>query len=97
MNISRISGVDASAALQSVRGQNSSSFGAENTEAASGLNPTDQLDFSAEAQAILENGEANSTDRTARIADIRRQIADGSYDTPERLSLALDRYLDVLG
>jgi negative regulator of flagellin synthesis FlgM len=28
------------------------------------------------------------------VADIRRQIADGSYDTPEKMDAALDKFLD---
>ena len=32
--------------------------------------------------------------RAIKIADIKRQIAAGTYDTPERLAEALDRFLD---
>lgn len=32
--------------------------------------------------------------RHERVEEIRRQIADGTYDTPERLELALDRMFD---
>ena len=32
--------------------------------------------------------------RAVKIADIKRQIAAGTYDTPERLSEALERFLD---
>lgn len=32
--------------------------------------------------------------RAARIAEIRRQIAAGEYDTPERMGAALEAFLD---
>lgn len=32
--------------------------------------------------------------RHEKVADIRRQIAAGSYETPEKMDLALDRMLD---
>jgi len=61
------------------------------------LTPVDQLDLSAEAQGV-SNAQASSGDiRVDRVADIRRQIAEGSYDTDEKLSVALDSFLDKLG
>jgi negative regulator of flagellin synthesis FlgM len=59
----------------------------------------DQLDLSnaaggvnrmAPSSAIAGGGEI----RIDRVAEIRRQIADGSYETPEKLDAALDRLLD---
>ena len=60
--------------------------------------PTDQLDLSSQATGvnrvsateIAGNGEI----RIDRVAEIRRQIADGSYDTAEKLDAALDKFLD---
>jgi negative regulator of flagellin synthesis FlgM len=57
----------------------------------------DQLDFSPEAQELLASQPASNTStdiRADKVASIRQQIADGSYDTPERLSAALDKLLD---
>ena len=34
--------------------------------------------------------------RIDRVAEIRRQISEGSYETPEKLDAALDRLLDQL-
>ncbi len=34
------------------------------------------------------------SDRTERIAEIRRQIAEGTYDTPQRLEAAVEGFLD---
>ena len=40
--------------------------------------------------AIAGGGEI----RIDRVAEIRRQIADGVYETPEKIDAALDRILD---
>ena len=61
--------------------------------------PVDQLDLSSsvsdvnrlQAASELSGGE---TIRTDRVAEIRRQIAEGTYETPEKLDAALDRILD---
>lgn len=60
--------------------------------------PTDQLDLSSRvgganriaASEVAGGGEI----RIDRVAEIRRQIADGSYDTPEKMDAALDKFLD---
>ena len=71
-----------------------------------GSGPIDQLDLSSSAGEISSTGgvqrlsAAESTGgeiRVERVADLRRQIADGGYDTPEKLDAALDRLLDRLG
>ena len=63
--------------------------------------PVDQLDLSQAAtpanrldttSPIAGSGEI----RIDRVAEIRRQIADGQYETPEKLDAALDRFLDQL-
>ena len=61
------------------------------------LTPVDQLDLSAEAQGITESDNTANEIRVDRVADIRRQIAEGSYDTDEKLSAALDNFLDQIG
>ena len=63
--------------------------------------PVDQLDLSGASSGI---NRLDSTSHIAgggeiridRVADIRRQIADGSYETPEKIDAALDRLLDRL-
>lgn len=61
--------------------------------------PVDQLDLSSAAanvnrlqgsSEIAGGGEI----RIERVAEIRRQIASGSYETAEKLDAALDRFLD---
>lgn len=64
------------------------------------LTPVDQLDLSPEAQGLggVESSNSSSSDiRTDKVAALRRAIADGNYDTPERISAALDNFLNQLG
>ncbi|WP_231615331.1 flagellar biosynthesis anti-sigma factor FlgM [Novipirellula artificiosorum] len=59
--------------------------------------PVDQLDLSSAASGVnrLDGAIAGGGEiRIDRVAEIRRQIADGSYETPEKLEAALDRMLD---
>jgi negative regulator of flagellin synthesis FlgM len=69
-----------------------------NTKSTSGniAAPVDQLDFSAEAQLISRSGSANHV-RMDRVNDLRSQIANGNYDTPERMEAAVSRMLDEMG
>jgi len=57
--------------------------------------PVDQLDISAEAQLISSTSNGGEI-RADRVADIRTQIADGNYDTPEKLDAAMSRMFDEL-
>jgi negative regulator of flagellin synthesis FlgM len=54
--------------------------------------PVDQLDISAEAQAIQSGAEI----RSDRVADVRNQIATGRYETAEKIEVAVERMLDEL-
>lgn len=40
------------------------------------------------------NTDEQNIERTERIAEIRRQIAAGTYDTDERMEAALEGFLD---
>ena len=53
----------------------------------------DKVEISAEAASAADAGEI----RAGRVAEIRAQIAKGSYETPEKLDAALDRLLDEIG
>ena len=55
----------------------------------------DRLEISPEADAISRAREASDV-RLDRVNEIRQQIADGTYETEEKLNLALDRLLDEL-
>jgi negative regulator of flagellin synthesis FlgM len=61
------------------------------------LTPVDQLDLSAEAQGVTQTADTANDIRVDRVADIRRQILEGTYDTDEKLSAALDNFLDQIG
>ncbi len=65
-------------------------------------NPVDQLELSSAATSVNRLDSAASVAgggeiRIDRVADIRRQIASGDYDTSDKLDAALDRFLDQLG
>lgn len=71
----------------------------ESSSQAKSAEPVDQLDLTSsasatnrldETSAIAGNGEI----RIDRVADIRRQIAEGTYETAERLDAAVERLLD---
>lgn len=38
----------------------------------------------------------SSSRRHEKVEEIRRQIADGTYETPDKIQVALDRLLDEL-
>ncbi len=63
----------------------------------------DQLDISPAAQEaarLAEAAETRAADGPIRsdvVARIKAEIADGSYETPEKLDAALDRLLDQIG
>ena len=56
----------------------------------------DELDISQEAQAASQTSSTSDV-RADRIADIRAQIQAGTYETPEKLELALEKMLGDLG
>ena len=60
--------------------------------------PKDQLDLSTSINRLDATTQVAGAGeiRIDRVADIRRQIADGSYETPEKLDAALNRVLDQL-
>lgn len=87
-------------------------FGVFSTHGAQGVNQIKGVDASqaARQQGVGEvhDAVAMSVDavraaesagdiRLDKVAAIRAAIADGSYETPEKLDLALDRLLDAIG
>ncbi len=101
MEIRGLQGLQSISGLTSA-GKTGRSNSASEVSTASQLNPVDQLDLSAEAQGlggtsgVGETAAAEGGIRTEKVAALRRAIAEGSYDTPERLSAALDRMLDEI-
>lgn len=59
----------------------------------------DRVEISAEAEALLRQAHAaeGGQIRTDLVNRIRAQIADGTYETPEKLDAALARLLDQIG
>lgn len=55
----------------------------------------DQLDISPEADLVSQLHDLPEI-RADRVASIRAQIADGSYETEARLDMALSRLLDEI-
>ena len=58
--------------------------------------PRDQLELSS-AGKMLDQLSQNPDVRQERIAQIKQAIADGTYDTDEKLEAALSRMFDALG
>ena len=59
----------------------------------------DQLDLSVEAHQLLASQDASGSGgdiRTEKVAAIREAINNGTYETPDKLSTALDKLLDSL-
>jgi negative regulator of flagellin synthesis FlgM len=65
-----------------------------NVDSAASL-PSDQLEISPAALAAIEAAEVGEV-RHDLVARIRSEIADGTYETPEKLDQAIDRVLDEL-
>jgi negative regulator of flagellin synthesis FlgM len=57
--------------------------------------PRDQVEISPLGQMLDGIGRLPEI-RHERVDEIRRQLAAGTYETPEKLELALDRLLDEL-
>ena len=92
MNISGVSSTHGSASVNSVQG-------VEATEATSktqseGLTEVrDNVSLSVDA---VQAAETVGDVRLDRVNSIRAAIADGTYETPEKLDVAIDRLLDRL-
>jgi anti-sigma28 factor (negative regulator of flagellin synthesis) len=59
--------------------------------------PVDKLELSAEALGVSNTNAPGEVFRADKVAGLREAIAQGNYDTDERLSAALDNFLDQLG
>lgn len=56
----------------------------------------DELDIS-DAGQLVELAKEVPEIRQDRVDQIRAQIAEGAYETPQKLDVALDRLLDEIG
>ena len=56
----------------------------------------DELQLSDAAQLLDQVGDVSDI-RMDKVASIRAQIESGTYETPEKLEVAIDRLLDEIG
>ncbi len=72
--------------------------GVQSTQApqARGLSGVDQLDISPEAEMLSQVHNLPEV-RQDRVAELRAQIKNGTYDTDAKLEVALSRLLDEIG
>ena len=66
------------------------------TQATPGAGKVDRVDISPAAQAAVDAAEGKGV-RQDLVNLIRGQIAAGTYDTPEKMDIALERLLDQIG
>ena len=67
------------------------------TSPSDGASPIqDELNISDAARAVDQVGQVPDM-RMDRVQQIRTQIAQGTYETPEKLDVALGRLLDEIG
>lgn len=71
-------------------------FRGQATGQTAGSCETDRVDISAAAEAALSAAESGDI-RTELVNQIRDQIAAGTYETPQKLDIALERLLDEIG
>ena len=64
------------------------------TERTSSALPVDQLEISSEARML--EAQSISSSRADRIAEIRAQIAQGQYDTADKMEIAISRMFDEI-
>ncbi len=87
-----VSGVDAARTAGRSNAPNPS-----DAPTASIQSPVDQLDLSPEALGSANANASSEVFRADKVASLREAIAQGNYDTDEKLSIAFDKLLDQLG
>lgn len=68
----------------------------QGTPATNNARGTDRVEISPAAQAASQAVDTHGI-RTDLVNQIRSQIAAGTYETPEKMNVALERLLDQLG
>ncbi len=99
MQINGLSGAQAAQSLSSV-GRSAAGGKTAPASASQSALPADQLDLSPEAQALSDSqaiGQTGSSDgiRWDRVNALRQAIAEGNFETNERIAGALDNFLDA--
>ncbi len=91
MDVRNIGALGGSQAIRTV----SSAAPFQPTAEARPISPKDELQLSS-ASTISSPKDVESAFRSQRLAQIQQQIADGTYETPEKLERAVDRLLERL-
>lgn len=100
VSTSQVSGTQSAHNVQSASVDRTADAGEASRTQSVQQTPVDQLDLSqavSDASSVNPSGIAGQGIRFERVAELRRQIAAGNYDTPERMNAALDRMFDQLG
>ena len=88
-----VSGVDAARTV----GRSNSQAQPTAEPAAKSAIPIDQLDLSPEALGTANVNSTSETFRPDKVASMKQAIANGDYDTDEKMSIAFGKMLDQLG
>ena len=88
-----VSGVDAARTA----GRSNAPAQSAATSASTITTPVDQLDLSPEALNSVSSQASSEVFRSEKVASLREAIAQGNYETDEKMSVALDKLLDQLG
>ena len=88
-----VAGTDAARSV----GRSNGPASAAATPAAQITSPVDQLELSPEALSASASSGSSEVFRADKVASLREAIAQGNYDTDEKLSVALDKLFDQLG
>ncbi len=98
----QINGLSHAQAAQSLSGASRSSAAGRSSETAQVQStlPADELELSPEAEALSQTqatGQSASADgiRWDRVNALRQAIAEGNYDSAERVSGTIDKFLDA--
>jgi negative regulator of flagellin synthesis FlgM len=71
-------------------------FRGQSASSAPASTGVDRVEISPAAQAAIDAADAGEV-RAGLVNQIRAQIANGTYETPAKMDIALDRLLDEIG
>jgi len=97
MNIFGVFSTQGSQGLSAVKGLEAAQAAEQATEVTSRQGVTEVHDAVTLSTEAVRAAESGSDIRMDKVAALRAAIADGSYETPEKLDIALDRLLERLG